>query len=98
MHAWNSLIVKKDKDTRVQIDEFNVNFEMLENVVKPAAIKGSTILPIMNNCTFKVHNGLKYMPIFIEPSMFGNRFGSYLQTKMRCVYRRRKNKKRNRRR
>lgn len=51
----------------------------------------------MEGKTFWVHNGISVMPIKIKSSMLGNVMGEYLFTKKRCVYRRRKNKKKRKR-
>ncbi len=58
--------------------------------------KASTILPIMEGRTFWFHNGNKFRSVLVKPFMFGRKFGEYVETKMRCVYKRRKNKRKKR--
>ena len=55
--------------------------------------KYAHILPIMEGYTFWAHNGLVLSPIIITNSMLGKRIGEYIQTKARCVYKRKKNKR-----
>jgi ribosomal protein S19 len=47
----------------------------------------------MEGKTFWAHNGLVLSPIIITNSMLGKRVGEYIQTKARCVYKRKKNKR-----
>jgi ribosomal protein S19 len=54
--------------------------------------KYTHIIPIMEGRTFLVHNGKKNSPVRVKKSMLGKVIGEYVQTKKRCVYRRKKNK------
>ena len=63
-----------------------------ENSSSITVSRDECILPIMLGKTFLVHNGLTMMPLTIKLDMLGNLIGEYIQTKKRCVYKRRKNK------
>jgi small subunit ribosomal protein S19 len=42
----------------------------------------STILPEMVNMTFAVHNGNKFMPVFVSENMVGHKLGEFSPTRM----------------
>jgi len=42
----------------------------------------STILPEMVNMTFAVHNGNKFMPVFVSENMVGHKLGEFAPTRM----------------
>ncbi len=41
----------------------------------------STVLPEMVNCTFAVHNGIKFMPVFVTENMVGHKLGEFAPTR-----------------
>ncbi len=41
----------------------------------------STILPEMIGLTFAVHNGKKFMPVFISENMIGHKLGEFALTR-----------------
>ncbi len=41
----------------------------------------STIIPEMVNMTFAVHNGNKFMPIFVSENMVGHKLGEFAPTR-----------------
>jgi small subunit ribosomal protein S19 len=42
----------------------------------------STILPQMIGMTFAVHNGKKFMPVYVTESMVGYKLGEFAPTRM----------------
>jgi small subunit ribosomal protein S19 len=42
----------------------------------------STIIPEMVNMTFAVHNGNKFMPVFVSENMVGHKLGEFAPTRM----------------
>ena len=52
----------------------------------------STILPFLVNHTFKVYNGHKYFLFKVEFHHVGYKFGDFVLTKKRCVFKRGKKK------
>ena len=56
----------------------------LENNSNQAIVthsRRSTILPNMIGLTFHVHNGKKFMPVFITDSMIGHKLGEFAPTR-----------------
>ncbi len=41
----------------------------------------STIIPEMVGFTFAVHNGRKFMPVFVTENMVGHKFGEFSPTR-----------------
>jgi small subunit ribosomal protein S19 len=41
----------------------------------------STITPVMVGYTFAVHNGRKFMPVFVTENMVGHKFGEFSPTR-----------------
>ena len=41
----------------------------------------STVLPEMVNYTFAVHNGSKFMPVFVTENMVGHKLGEFAPTR-----------------
>lgn len=67
---------------------------MSKNIEKYSTnIRASTILPLMNNDNYLFYNGMSFRKIRVIPSMFGHKFGEFLDTKKICVYKRKKHKK-----
>lgn len=46
----------------------------------------STIIPEMIGCTFAVHNGRKFVPVFITENMVGHRLGEFSPTRTFVVH------------
>jgi small subunit ribosomal protein S19 len=42
----------------------------------------STIIPEMVNMTFAVHNGNKFMPVFVSENMVGHKLGEFAPTRI----------------
>jgi ribosomal protein S19 len=51
------------------------------------------ILPVLVGRKFRVHNGRVLSSVLITNKMLGNTIGEYVHTKKRCIYKRRKSKK-----
>lgn len=41
----------------------------------------STIVPEMIGCTFAVHNGRKFVPVFVTENMVGHKLGEFAPTR-----------------
>ncbi len=41
----------------------------------------STILPEFVGCTFAVHNGKKFVPVFVSENMVGHKLGEFAPTR-----------------
>ena len=41
----------------------------------------STVLPEFIGCTFAVHNGRKFIPVFITENMIGHKLGEFAPTR-----------------
>jgi small subunit ribosomal protein S19 len=41
----------------------------------------STVLPLMIGVTFAVHNGKKFIPVFVTENMVGHKLGEFAQTR-----------------
>ena len=54
--------------------------------------RNSTILPQFEGKTFNVHNGLKFVPIYIKETMIGHKFGEFVNTRKRFIYKKIKKK------
>lgn len=55
--------------------------------------RSTSILPFLLHKILWVHDGRKYRSVYITPSMFGHKLGSFITTRVRCVYKRKKKKK-----
>lgn len=55
-------------------------------------IRSSCILPFFDKKGIQFYNGVTKRILFIKPNMFGYKFGSFFETKKICVYRRKKNR------
>ena len=49
-------------------------------VIKPWS-RRSTIFPQMVGMTFAVHNGRKFIPVFVTENMVGHKFGEFSPTR-----------------
>lgn len=58
--------------------------KMLDTKAKPVIktwSRRSTIIPDMVGFTFAVHNGRKFVPVFITESMVGHKLGEFVPTR-----------------
>jgi small subunit ribosomal protein S19 len=53
----------------------------------------STILPQFIESNFKIHNGKTFIPLCITEDMVGHKFGEFAPTRVRCIHKKKKNKK-----
>ena len=56
----------------------------LENIKKPIKTwsRRSMVIPEMIGHTFEVHNGRKFIPVFIAENMVGHRLGEFAPTRL----------------
>ena len=57
-----------------------MNFSRKKRVVKTWA-RASTVVPEMVGHTLAIHNGKKFIPIFITENMVGHRLGEFAPTR-----------------
>ncbi len=56
------------------------NAEANKKVIKTWS-RRSTIIPEFVGCTFAVHNGRKFLPVFVTENMVGHKFGEFSPTR-----------------
>lgn len=61
-----------------KVDEMNARGE--KNVIRTWS-RASTITPEMVGHTFGVHNGKKFLPVFVTENMVGHRLGEFSPTR-----------------
>jgi len=61
-----------------KIEELNKNFE--KKVIKTWS-RRSTIIPEMVGHTVAVHNGRKFLPVYITENMVGHKLGEFAPTR-----------------
>ena len=67
-----------DAPLRKRIDEMNRRFE--KKVLKTWS-RRSTIIPDMVGHTIAVHNGKKFIPVYISENMVGHKLGEFAATR-----------------
>jgi small subunit ribosomal protein S19 len=67
-----------DASLRVRIEEMNRRFE--KKVVKSWS-RRSTIIPEMVGHTIAVHNGKKFIPVYVSENMVGHKLGEFSPTR-----------------
>ena len=70
---------------------FFIDQHLLEKVMKATAMSSkrvmrtwsrrSTIIPQMVGLTIAVHNGVKFIPIYVSENMVGHKLGEFAQTR-----------------
>lgn len=55
--------------------------ERSDNKVIKTWSRRSTILPEMVGMTFAVHNGNKFIPVYVQENMVGHKFGEFSPTR-----------------
>ena len=55
--------------------------------------KNSEIIPKFLGLTFKVHNGKSYVELTITDSMIGHKFGEFVFTRAKFLFKKKKSKK-----
>ena len=67
-----------DEPLRKKIEELNKRFE--KKVVKTWS-RRSTIIPEMVGHTLAVHNGKKFIPVYVTENMVGHKVGEFAATR-----------------
>src|SRR2546426_12077452 len=67
-----------DAPLRKRIDEMNRRFE--KKVMKTWS-RRSTIIPDMVGHTIAVHNGKKFIPVYVSENMVGHKLGEFAATR-----------------
>jgi small subunit ribosomal protein S19 len=65
------------------IEKQNVNFMS----------RNSEIIPPFIGLTFKVHNGKNYVEVSVTEDMVGHKFGEFVFTRARFIFKKKKSKK-----
>lgn len=55
--------------------------------------RNSEILPLFDGKSIKVHNGKSYAKLLIDKNMIGHKFGEFVSTRKRYIYKSKKKKK-----
>ncbi|MCK4357646.1 MAG: 30S ribosomal protein S19 [Candidatus Cloacimonetes bacterium] len=76
-------------DTHLMKKVENLNKENRKKVIKTWS-RRSTIIPEFVGHTFAVHNGKKFVPVFVSESMVGHKLGEFSPTR---IFRGHKDKK-----
>lgn len=53
----------------------------------------STIIAECCDKTFSVYNGLTFLPLTVTEDMINHKFGEFVPTRKKCIYKNKKNKK-----
>ena len=64
------------------LDKVNKQKETGSRVSIKTWSRRSMIIPDMVGCTFEVHNGRKFISVFISENMVGHRLGEFSPTRM----------------
>jgi small subunit ribosomal protein S19 len=80
---WKGPFIDKTIEKHKLQDDYNMEIRS----------RRSTILPFLVNKTFKIYNGHKYAALTIAEHHVGYKFGDFVLTKKRCVFKRGKKKK-----
>jgi len=48
-------------------------------------------LPLLIGRTLQVHNGKFFIPVFVREEMLGHRLGEFVPTRLRHIYKKKKN-------
>ncbi|MEE9292037.1 MAG: 30S ribosomal protein S19 [Acidobacteriota bacterium] len=67
-----------DDGLKKRIEEMNRRFE--KKIVKTWS-RRSTIIPEMVGHTFAVHNGRKFIPVYVSENMVGHKLGEFSPTR-----------------
>jgi small subunit ribosomal protein S19 len=63
------------------VRKFNKAVETGDKKIIKTWSRRSTITPAMVGYTFAVHNGRKFMPVFVTENMVGHKFGEFSPTR-----------------
>jgi small subunit ribosomal protein S19 len=57
--------------------------------------RNNRIMPYFLGRTFKVHNGKSHIKLLISKEMVGHKFGEFVFTRLKCIFKNKKNRKKN---
>lgn len=57
--------------------------------------RNNRIMPYFLGRTLKVHNGKNLMKLLISRDMIGHKFGEFIFTRLKCIFKNKKNRKKN---
>jgi small subunit ribosomal protein S19 len=60
---------------------------------KPLIKRSCKIMPNFLGYAFKIHNGKAIVELLISKDMIGHKFGEFVFTRMKCIFKNKKNKK-----
>ena len=63
------------------LKKINVAHETGDKKVIKTWSRRSTVIPEASGLTFAVHNGRKFIPIFVSDNMVGHKFGEFAPTR-----------------
>lgn len=74
------------------------NSLIINNIPKTAKIlkttsRNSVILPFLIGKKIQVYNGKFFIPFFVREEMVGHKFGEFIFTRLRHIYKKKKKKK-----
>lgn len=69
-----------DKSLVKKVDAIRDDKNKGSKVIKTWS-RRSTILPDMIGCTFAVHNGKKFIPVYVTDNMIGHKLGEFAATR-----------------
>lgn len=73
------------------IDEFLFNeIRKNNNKIFKTTSRNSVILPLFIGRTAQIHNGKFFISIFVREEMVGHRFGEFVPTRLRHIYKKKK--------
>lgn len=73
---------------------FNNTANQKKKVIKNDLIsRSSKIMPNFLGDTFKVHNGKSFVELIVSKNMIGHKFGEFVFTRTKYVFKNKKNKK-----
>jgi ribosomal protein S19 len=53
--------------------------------------RNSVVLPFLIGYTIQIHNGKFFIPLIIREEMLGCKFGEFVSTRLRHIYKKKKN-------
>ena len=68
-------------DTKLEKKVLKANESSKKSVIKTWA-RNSTISPVFVGHTFAVHNGNKFIPVFVSENMVGHKLGEFAPTRI----------------
>lgn len=69
----------------------NIFYENTQN--EKRVLRSSKVLPIFLNKSFEVHDGCTWHSITINTNMIGHKFGEFVNTRKKHIFKKKKKKK-----